>query len=181
MKKLEYKELVEPFVYFLFEGTYSQDLIKDDRDYIGYLITNPEKLFNCFEIFAFCSEKDLGYQETKEEVSNYIIASMNNEETILDIQPLKTDFWKQFIAVAEPFCLNEFSPKVGFDYLESLNGVGTDALQYFAVWLNNLEIENGVIQNSEYAKERAEKRIRVWEGKASLDDFKSFELDQLLW
>ena len=81
------------------------------------------------------------------------------------------------------FCFNKFSLKVDGFKLEDFDGNGTDALPYFAVWTNIIEIDvDEKVLNSKLAKQRANERLLLWNSlNESSVKFEDWELEQQLY
>lgn len=177
---------IQVFIYFFFKGTYSQKLIQQEFDYINYLIKYPEKVFRILKIFAEKYDHD-DYNDIELSISDIIIDDFNNIQLIdnykIESNLVLSDFWKEFIEISHIFCFNKFSLKVDGFKLEDFDGNGTDALPYFAVWTNIIEIDvDEKVLNSKLAKQRANERLLLWNSldKSSVK-FEDWELEQQLY
>lgn len=180
---------IQTFVYFLFKGTLDQRLIFLEVDYLDILTNKPSILYNCFEIFANHTQNS-NTSIAKEHVVEYIVdvstrdksASFTNKSDELKISHFKANpFWKDFLELARRFCFLEFEiPLNSFD-LRGLNGNGADAVPYFAIWTNVIELdEDGNIKNSEFALRRANERLKLWDDAQSYI-FSEDELEQEIY
>ena len=174
---------IQSFIYFLFKGTFNSELIFLKEDYLPHLLSNNELLYNCFKIFA--SEKNNDYKVNPEnEIKDYIINYIKNKKLQkIEIKNLN-DFWINFLKLSKVFCYNEFTQKVLNFNLLDFSGVGSDAVPYFAVWTNVVEIdENFNVLNKEFALKRANERLLLYDDslKLAIPKFESWELEQELY
>ncbi|MCJ8289949.1 MAG: hypothetical protein HRT58_09815 [Crocinitomicaceae bacterium] len=173
----EHKEEIQWFIYFLFKGTLNSELISNHRNYVQNLIDDPRKLIKCFEIFALNKMQGNDYQYSKQRVAQYIIK--NNCEQEIEL----SSFWKEFIKVSEVFCNATFELNVRSFKLEELDGCGTDAVPYFAVWTNTIEIDElGLCINANEALKRANERLLLWDDDSLITPpFTEKELEQEIY
>lgn len=170
----ENKEEIQWFVYFLFKGTLSPELLFNKENYIDEFIDQPEKLVTCFEIFSEAKSKDKEYNKAVKDVVKYITTSNFNKTIELSL------FWKELVRASEVFCYNQFEFPIKSFKLSNLNGCGSDAVPYFATWTNTLEIdETGNCLNSEMALKRANERLLLWDSHPA-HSFKAFSEKELM-
>ena len=175
----EIKLDIQTFIYFLFKGTLSSKLIKQEFDYIHYLLQSPRKLFSILKFFAENYEEK-SYVEIQDIISDMIILDyknlMNLEILHFDNNLQVSDFWKEFINLSYAFCFNKFQEKIENFNLQDFEGCGTDALPYFAVWTNVVEIsEKNIVLNPKVALKRANERL------LSNVKFQDWEIEQELY
>jgi hypothetical protein len=205
------KQEIQCFVYFLFKGTLDQRLISADYHYLDKVLKKPDLLYNCFEIFAFAAqtsglsgnflispkkhegeEKKYVWGMNHRFVADYIIqihkGSTTNESAKSKMEQAKefnkkhNNIWKDFLVLSKWFCYNSFPNPVNENYVSGLNGVGTDAVPVFAVWTNIVEVdENLNVLNSDFALRRANERIKLWDKEQPKQEFKEWELEQVIY
>ena len=172
----ERKEEIQWFVYFLFKGSLDNNLISNHSNYVRELIENQQKLHRCFEIFANCKTSGMTYSQSTHEVSDYIIKDDYNTE----ICP--SPFWREFLNVSKTFCFNEFELPISAFKLDDLDGCGTDAVPFFAVWTNNIEIdEEGECLNKTHSLKRANERLLLDDPNYIIESFSEEELEQEIY
>ena len=178
---------IQTFVYFLFRGTLDPRLIDYKFNYLDHLLGRRQELYNCFEIFAYYSQQ-AGALAPQSIVADYILELIENKKTKTDLNEISAynansrSYWKDFLKLSKCFCHNQFPiPVENFDLTE-LNGNGTDAVPFFAVWTNVVEIGgNGTVINSDYALIRANERLKLWDNVQLAKPFDSWELEQELY
>lgn len=179
---------IQCFVYFLFKGTMDPRLIASKFDYLDKLLDNKNLLFNCFEVFAYASQKvkDLRPDQV---VADYILAlhgHVNNNaleiiNTARQFNKESISYWTDFLLLARWFCYNSFPDPLKDDYVKELNGCGSCAVPIFALWTNVVEIdEHFRVTNSEKALKRANERIKCWDNPPSVE-FEEWELEQEIY
>ena len=174
------------FSYFLFRGTLDPRLIKAEYDYLDKLLSDPASLYNCFKVFTYASMKK---EDPSALVGNYIISLHNNESAASKLvwqaeEELKEcrSFWKDFLVLARWFCFNSFPEPVNHNYIPELHGCGTDGVPTFAVWTNVVQLDEDFnVLNSEFALQRANQRIKLWDGQQPVKPFENWELEQELY
>jgi hypothetical protein len=175
------KTEIQSFIYFLFKGTLTNELIIYKKDYLVYILNDSEFLFNCFQIFA--NEKNESLEKNpNEKISNYIINKIENKLDKNIESKILNEFWTDFLKLSIRFCYNEFPKEIKKFSIVDLYGNGTDSVPYFAVWTNVIEIdENYKVLNSEFALNRANERLLMWENKKNIIEFESWEIEQVLY
>lgn len=171
---LEKKREIQFFVYYLFNGGLTPKL--KELNYLPKLLSKPKALYNCFVVFAVaCEDKNPSPNSV---VEDFIIKlDYSNYEFTLDEKLDISDFWRDFLELARCFCFNDFPIPVLDDYIQGLEGCGTDAVPVFAVWSNVLEIdEKSKPTNGKYALIRANERIKLWD---EIEPSKKFEVQEL--
>ena len=181
---------IQCFVYFLFKGTLEPRLIQLDYNYLDKLLDNPTLAYNCFEVFAFYAQQTEG-EKPEKYVADYILEiheTSNTESTTIDLSEVKAfnaktkSYWNDFLKLSKRFCHNNFPISVKAFNFKELNGVGTDAVPYFAVWTNVIEIDTAeVVTNSEHAFKRANERLKLWDGAEGIEAFSETELEQEIY
>jgi hypothetical protein len=184
---------IQYFVYFLFKGTMDSRLIFAEYHYVEKLISNPKLLSNCFLVFAdamnnpnpnFFNENmeqdhlKIGFS-AENIVANYILSLEDRNQTyeLPKINELSS-FWQEFLRVADEFFLNPYDN----EFLQGLNGCGTDAVPYFAVWTNVIELDEKInVTNASYSLQRAQDRLSLMHGILPKKPFEAWELDQEIW
>lgn len=184
------KSNIQTFVYFLFKGTFDQRLIQSEFDYLDILLNDSDLLYNCFEIFAFCSQQP-DIEDPQEYVADYILAihkMENSKNKTIDLNEVKNfnsktkTLWNDFLKLSKSFCHNDFPISVTTFDLKELKGCGTDSVPYFAVWTNVVEVDTkGLVTNSEYALKRANQRLKLWDKTEPLGSFDESELEQEIY
>jgi len=172
----EHKEEIQWFVYFLFKGTLDSELISNHRNYVRNLIQDPKKLLKCFEIFASSKSSGKNYKESTKEVTAYIINDIYDKE--INLSP----FWSEFVNISKVFSYSSFEFKVKSFDLSNLDGCGTDAVPFFAVWTNTIEIdEHQNCINANSALKRANERLLIWDSNENNPTFDKEELKQEIY
>ncbi|MEN9301768.1 MAG: hypothetical protein RL264_197 [Bacteroidota bacterium] len=176
---IEKKREIQFFVYYLFNGGLTPKL--KEFNYLHWLLSNPKALYNCFVVFATACENN--NPNPNSEVENFIInldkTSFNT--TVVDNLDI-SDFWRDFLELARCFCFNDFPIPILDEYIQGLEGCGTDAVPIFAVWTNVLEIdEKSKPTNSKYALIRANERIKLWDEIGTSTKFEDHELEQEIY
>ena len=156
------------FTYYLVNGTLDFDLIHEELEefHIDYLENNPKLFFESFCIFSNHKYRTPDINPMNSRVAQYICKTIdpekfkrfdNFESWELDFDFNGNDFFN---------CLKEFAFKISFDKIDILietENLFKEHISYgatfwetvFVIWANNLEIENGVITNQQYAISRA--------------------------
>lgn len=172
----ENKEEIQWFVYFLFKGTLTTDLIFNKSNYIEELIKNPTSLDRCFEIFA--NEKSFGkdYETATKKVAEFIITKNYDA-------PIKLNsFWSEFLIIASIFSHEKFELPIKSFHIKYLDGCGSDAVPFFAVWTNVIEIDIiGNCINKGEALRRSNERLLFWDSKEVSKPFTEKELEQEIY
>ena len=174
------KEDLQFFVYSLFHGSLSNNLYLSDKGYLKKLLMNKQALFGCFKAFAFDYQKngfDKNYSKVVEWIESFIKSKpfQPNENVKLN------SVLAGFLQASECFCFNSFPRKMKNEYIVELEGVGGDAVQVFSVWTNVIELKEGEVTNLNYAINRMNDRIKLWEGEKPAKEFLDWEIDQMVW
>jgi hypothetical protein len=163
-------------------------LIASEFDYLDKLLENKDLLYNCFEVFAYASQK-VNNIRPAHIVADYILTlhgqvNNNSLETINKARLFNKEsvsYWTDFLLLAKWFCYNSFPDPLKEDYIKGLNGCGTDAVPIFALWTNVVEVdEHFRVTNSDKALKRANERIK-WRDNAPTVKFEEWELEQEIY
>lgn len=186
------KAEIQSFVYFFFKGTMSfNQLLGADIDYLGLVLADRQRLYNCFEIFAAAPRDGIesaNYSIAEHLVADYLVdlhKTADAETAYIKARAKFTAsidivFWREFLKLAHCFCTNSFPWPLQEDYMLWLTGV--DAVPVFAVWTNVLEVDkNQCPLNAEYALKRANDRLLLWDGKSEDPPFADWELEQEIY
>lgn len=178
---------IQTFVYFLFKGTYNPKLIHAKYDYLDKLLSDKDLIYNCFEIFSYYAQNS-EIKDLNGAVTEYIIELHDEATKVIDLKRVKEHnsktktYWKDFLTLSKWFCYNEFPVKINAFNLKDLNGCGTDAVPVFSIWTNVVEIDtSGLVINSEYALQRANDRLKLWDNVKPLKPFSEWELEQEIY
>ncbi len=183
---IETKEDIQFFVYYLFKGSLDPRFFKKEYNYLDKLLSSPSDLYKCFEIFvySFVNDKNI---KPETYVTNFIINLHENKGDIIKMDLIHSeiilnDFWLSFLELSKNFCFNSFENPMKDNYLLELNGCGSDAVLYFSVWTNIIQIdENWNVLNKKEASMRANERIKMWENYVPLIQFEDWELEQEIY
>ena len=175
---LDLKLDIQCFSYFLFKGSLTPKLIINENNYVNRILSDSKLLFECFRIFAISKQRDLKI-DANEIVANFILRTKKEPFKSPESDFIFNNFWKDFLNLSQRFCFNQF-PKTITDFnIKYFDGLGTDAVPYFAVWTNVVEIDkNFNVLNSDYALNRANERLLTWNGNFSLSEFEEWEIEQ---
>jgi hypothetical protein len=181
---------IQCFVYFLFKGTLDPRLITAEFNYLEKLLSNPDTLYNCFEIFVYASRNN-SLDNPDQIVTNYILSVHKKGDKAFSVladqakefnSKQSISYWTDFLVLAKWFCYNSFPKPLIENYLKGLDGCGTDAVPAFAIWTNLIEIdEHSKPINSDQALTRANERIKTWDNVQPSVKFEEWELEQEIY
>jgi hypothetical protein len=163
-------------------------LITTDFNYLDKLFNNKDLLYDCFEVFAYASQKVNDVRPDKL-VADYVLAlhGLEGKDTLSIADVAKRfnqesiNYWTDFLLLAKWFCYNSFPDPLKEDYIKRLDGCGTDAVPAFALWTNVVEVdEHFKVINSDKALKRANERIKWWDSPPSVK-FDEWELEQEIY
>lgn len=187
----EVKAEIQEFVYFFFKGTMAFDqLLAKDIDYLELVLADRQILYNCFEIFAAVPRDCLEATDclvAERVVANYLVdlhrgnAAMAFAKAQTSFAATNNDlFWNEFLKLAKCFCYNSFPVPLKENYILWMTGV--DAVPAFAVWTNVLEVDKKQCPlNAEYALQRANERLLLWDGLPANPRFAEWEVEQEIY
>ncbi|MBN8701276.1 MAG: hypothetical protein J0L54_16835 [Chitinophagales bacterium] len=156
------------FTYYFVNGTLNFDLIRNQLKtfYLDYLENNPRLFFESFCIFINHKITTADIDTMHKRVAEYMCKTIepNNFTHLDNFQNWELDF--KFTGTDFPSCFKDFAYRLAFDKIERVaksEQIFKKSILYgatfwetvFAIWANNLQIENGIVINQEYAIERA--------------------------
>ena len=182
---LDTKTEIQCFVYFLFNGSLFSSNSPYQTNYLDYLLSKPGLLYNCFEVFVYYAQKH-NARSANVAVCEYIEQVTAGEEPQIDelVRDNQQDitFWNDFLELAHQFCFDEMQESgIKFD-IQSLNGVGSDAVPIFAVWTNLIELDSEKrITNKQYAHDRLLQRFGNDRHGKYIPRFENWEIEQEIY
>ncbi len=162
------KEEIRLFIYYLLNGTLDFDLLNNKlkRNYADYFEIHPELFFQACCIFI--NQKNIAstINPMNRRVAEYICKTIEPEKfrDFKEFDVTELDFNYEGNSLSS--CFKGFAHKVSFDEIEILKTQGNQYKYLFAygasfsetlftIWLNNIELNNNLVINQEYAINRA--------------------------
>ncbi len=176
---------IQCFVYFLFSGALFDSSKKIGLNYLDTLLSKPQELYNCFEVFTYSMQKADGLPANGA-VSDYIESILEHKSQDLSkiekFNKSQNNYWIDFLELAHKFCFDELSIKGYKVDLKSLHGCGTDAVPIFAVWTNIIELDDkDQITNKQYVLNRLIERFSPEIQNDYFPKFEEWEIEQEIY
>jgi len=169
---------IQCFSYFLFKGSLTPELIINENNYVKRILSDSKLLFECFKVFAISKQRDMKIN-ANEIVADFILKTKKESFKSSESDFIFNNFWNEFLTLSQRFCFNQFPKKISDFNIKHFDGLGTDAVPYFAVWTNVIEIDEKYnVLNSDYALNRANERLLAWNGDFNVNEFEEWEIEQ---
>jgi hypothetical protein len=156
------------FTYYFVNGTLDFDLLNNKLTtyHIDYLKQNPRLFFESFCVFINHKTRTPDLDPMNKRVAEYICKTIEPEnfQQYDNFENWEIDF--DFNGNDFANCFKDFAHRLSFDeivilsltenhFKKSITYGATFWETAFVIWTNNLEIENGIVTNQEYAIDRA--------------------------
>jgi hypothetical protein len=183
MLDIENKSDIRFFIYYLVNGTLDFDLLNNElkTNYIEYIEAHPELFFHTCCVFINHQKRTPSNEPMSRRCAEYICKTIepDNFSQFDNFEPWEINF--DFNSNDFYDCFKDFSYRIAFEKIEKLESNkpyykdlfswGASYLEKaYSIWANNLEIENLVVLNQEYAIDRAvlfflnrEEELEEWE------------------
>ncbi len=156
------------FTYYFINGTLNFDLLRSKLKtyHIDYIEQNPRLFFESFCVFINHKMRTPDINPMNTRVAEYICKTIDpkNFHYFENFENWEIDF--EFKGTDFSNCFKDFAYRLSFDRIEklaltrnlfkkSITYGGTFWETVFVIWANNLDIEDGIVINQEYAINRA--------------------------